>query len=91
MSTRKIKQVLKKKGYELLDVKVLPWTLMGETEWLILVPVHQQELIIEHGGDYFCEQDFESGSGYFGGDAEYIAEALDCLPDLSKIKVRHHD
>ncbi|AWL29248.1 hypothetical protein DJ533_12060 [Acinetobacter defluvii] len=86
MTTRKIKQVLKKKGYELLDMRILPWTWQGETEWLILVPKDQQQLIIKHGSDYFCAQDF-SGDGYFGGNAEVIAESLEFLPDLNSLEI----
>ena len=85
MSTRKIKQVLKKKGYEVLEVRVLPWTWHGETEWLVLVPKDQQDLIVKHGSDYFCGQDF-AGEGHFGGNAEYIEEALEFLPDLTKLE-----
>lgn len=89
MSSRKIKQILKKKGYELLDLRVLPWTWQGETEWLILVPKCQQELIVKYGSDYFCNQDFAS-DGYFGGNAEVIEESLEFLPDLNNLEPKRH-
>lgn len=79
MSSRKIRSVLKNKGYEILDIRVLPWTWQGETEWLIQIPKAQQDFILASDTGYFCKQDFDS-DGYFGGNAEYIAECLDILP-----------
>lgn len=80
MNTRKIKQVLKAKGYELIDLQVQRGNAVCQTEWLFLVPEEQQKRIIELGSGFFCKQDFSEG--YLGGDAEYTEECLEELPDL---------
>ncbi|MGR2670536.1 hypothetical protein ACUXVT_04580 [Acinetobacter soli] len=84
MSSRKIRSVLKKKGYEILNLRVLPWTWQGETEWLITISLEQKDLVVKHGSDYFCEQDFQNGE--FGGNREYIEECLEILPDLKGLE-----
>lgn len=80
MSTKSIKKELSKKGYELVDLKLLRGNGVCETEWLFLVPVEQRQKIIELGSDFFCPQDFSDG--YLGGNSDYIEECLEMLPDL---------
>lgn len=80
MGTKLIQKVLSKKGYELLDLKLLRGNDVCETEWLFLVPVEQRQKIVELGSDFFCQQDFSDG--YLGGNSDYIDECLEMLPDL---------
>ncbi|EHU2651549.1 hypothetical protein AZG96_RS15590 [Acinetobacter baumannii] len=82
MSTKLIKKTLIKKGYELLDLKLLRGNDVCETEWLFLVPLEQRQKIIELGCDFFCQQDFSDG--YLGGNSDYIEECLEMLPDLKE-------
>ncbi len=82
MNSRKIKQVLKAKGYELIDLQVQRGNAVCQTEWLFKVNEEQQRKIIELGSDFFCKQDFSDG--YLGGDAEYTEECLAELPDLKE-------
>lgn len=83
MSSRKIRSVLKKKGYELLDIRILPWTWQGETEWLIKIPQEQIDFILNINTGYFCKADFDS-EGYFGGNSEVVKEFLDFLPQYKE-------
>lgn len=83
MSSRKIRSVLKKKGYKLLDIRVLPWTWQGETEWLIKIPKEQIDFILSMNTEYFCKSYFDS-DGYFGGNSEVIEESLEFLPQFKK-------
>lgn len=82
MNSRKIKQVLKAKGYELIDLQVLRGNSVCSTEWIFKVADLQQEKILELGSGFFCKQDFSDG--YLGGDAEYTEECLEELPDLKE-------
>ncbi|WP_088458387.1 hypothetical protein [Acinetobacter soli] len=82
MSSKKIKQVLAAKGYELIDLQVQRGNAVCETEWLVLLPKNQQEKILELNSGFFIKQDFSNG--YLGGNAEYVEECLDELPDLKE-------
>lgn len=82
MSTKLIKKTLIKKGYELLDLKLLRGNDVCETEWLFLVPEEQRQKIIELSSDFFYQQDFSDG--YLGGNSDYIEDCLEMLPDLKE-------
>lgn len=86
MSVRKIKQVLKKNGYQVAGVEYLRGSSVCESEWVFQVTDFEKEMILEHGADYFVISDFSS-CNELGGNAEDVMEILDNLPELSEIPI----
>ncbi|WP_269914029.1 hypothetical protein [Acinetobacter sp. HY1485] len=79
MSSKKIRSVLKKQGYEILDLIVMRGNGYCTTEWLVKLPQSQIDFLMGLDDEDFSEFDFNQ-DGYFGGDAEIISEILECLP-----------
>ena len=84
MSTKKIKQVLKKKGIPYESLEVERATYASETVWVIMFSAETKDKIIQLSNGDITEDDFWCG---FGGNAEDIRELLDMLPDMSQLEV----
>ena len=79
-----IKDALKNKGYDFINIRFCGANYHGPAEWYFKVSKLDMDFILKEADDYFssCDFQFDAEDGIYsiGGDKENILEIVEFLP-----------